>query len=780
MNFKIHLTFSILFSSFLFAKIKGTVKNQSTNEPVKSVNITAGEMGTATNESGEFSIDVPHGTELEFSHIGYHSISQLAKNGMSVEMSPAVIKSGEIIVRAGLSDESLQKTTASVTVFTANDIRESGADHFQALIDQIPNLNWAGGTSRPRYFQIRGIGERSHYFGEGPPNFSVGFVMDDMDLSGLGMVGQLYDLDQIEIFKGPQSSVYGPNAMAGLISMRSTDPTDHFEMKSSTNFGSDNHYGGSSVMNVRLMKNMNMRLTGVYNYSDGFRENVSQNITDSNKREEAFFRMKLRYKPINKLSILATFIYCELENGYDAWAPDNNTDFKTFSNDKGEDSQRTFGYSLRANFEARENLNITSITSFTETDLVHAYDGDWADSAYYSKIHGWNYSNLGDDYYSIYSVHRNEKNRANFTQEVRMSAGPIILGGYYKRLIEQDTAFDNNGWLIGEATDGNSHYNFQIKAGYAQYEYNFDPSIKLKTNVRYEKNSLNYNGTSDGLNQKWEKITLPPIRFNIDHAMFGYRTALHYLKDKFTSFYGSVSQGYKSGGVNQQPFLSDASRPYEPEFIQNFEIGLKRATKKYQTQLSAFYSLRKDQQVSVSSQQDKENPNSFLFYTGNAGSGTIQGFEWENTLNLSSNLNMDASLGYLTTWVNKFTYFAAEGVEAIGGDREAAMSPKMTGSVGFNFKNNSGIFGLVQMSFKDEYYFSDSHNQKSKPYTLLNINIGKSFGKTIVKLWIRNALDERYTTRGFYFGLIPPTYPDQLWKSYGDPRQIGVTIDYTF
>ena len=212
MNFKIHLTFLILFSSFLFAEIKGTVMDQSTDEPLQGVNITGEKTGTATNESGEFSIDVPSGTELEFSHIGYHSISQSAQNGMSVEMSPAVIKSGEIIVRAGLSDESLQKTTASVTVFTANDIRESGADHFQALIDQIPNLNWAGGTSRPRYFQIRGIGERSHYFGEGPPNFSVGFVMDDMDLSGLGMVGLLYDVNQIEVFKGPQSSVYGSNA----------------------------------------------------------------------------------------------------------------------------------------------------------------------------------------------------------------------------------------------------------------------------------------------------------------------------------------------------------------------------------------------------------------------------------------------------------------------------------------------------------------------------------------------------------------------------------------
>ena len=157
------------------------------------------------------------------------------------------------------------------------------------------------------------------------------------------MVGLLYDIDQIEIFKGPQSSVYGPNAMAGLISLKSTDPTDHFEMRTSTSFGSDNHYGGSSVMNVQFMKNMKLRLGGVNNYSDGFRENVTQSVTHTNKREESFSRMKLSYDPNNQLSILATLIYTKLENGYDAWAPDNNTDFKTYSNDKGEDSQRTYG-----------------------------------------------------------------------------------------------------------------------------------------------------------------------------------------------------------------------------------------------------------------------------------------------------------------------------------------------------------------------------------------------------------------------------------------------------
>ncbi|MEC7736749.1 MAG: TonB-dependent receptor [Candidatus Neomarinimicrobiota bacterium] len=767
--------FLTLFTQFLIAQITGIVTDKKSGEPILGVNVVAGEKGTFTNERGEFQLDVPRGIKLEFSHIGYQTQTIKAHTNMSVAMIEAVIMSKEIIVRAGLSDESLQKVASSVTIITGDHIRETGADHFQSLTEQIPNLNWAGGTSRPRYFQIRGIGERSHYFGEGPPNFSVGFVLDDMDLSGLGMVGLLYDIDQIEIFKGPQSSVYGPNAMAGLISLKSTDPTDHFEMRTSTSFGSDNHYGGSSVMNVQFMKNMKLRLGGVNNYSDGFRENVTQSVTHTNKREESFSRMKLSYDPNNQLSILATLIYTKLENGYDAWAPDNNTDFKTYSNDKGEDSQRTYGYSLRANFEASENLSITSITSFTETDLVHAYDGDWADSTYWHDNHdfdpaveGWAY-----EFYD-----KNERNRANLSQEIRLSMGSIILGGYFKHLIEQDEA---KGYLFGGvATDAISHYDFQATAGYAQYGLDLTSSLKLKANVRFENNSIIYDGSSQGFNDYWEKIFLPPIHFNIDHSMLGYRAALHYLKDEYTSFYGSVSQGYKSGGVNQQPYLSDISRPYEPEFIRNFEIGLKHATDKYRTQLSVFYGQRKDQQVSVSSQQVEGDPNSFLYYTGNAGSGTIQGFEWENMLNVSSNLSMDASLGYLKTWVDKFIYFASEGMETSGGDREAAMSPVITGSLRLNYSNDSGIFGSVRTSYKSGYFYSDSHNEKAEPYTLTNLALGKSFGKTTAKIWIRNAFDERFTTRGFYFGLIPPNYPDQLWKSYGDPRQIGVSMDYKF
>ncbi|GIS54924.1 hypothetical protein Ct9H90mP29_19660 [bacterium] len=96
---------------------------------------------------------------------------------MDIVLDPYPIKADEITVLSGLNDESLQRLSRSVTVITSNEIKRSSAQHFQTLIDQIPNLTWAGGTSRPRYFQIRGIGERSHYFGEGAPNFSVGFYI---------------------------------------------------------------------------------------------------------------------------------------------------------------------------------------------------------------------------------------------------------------------------------------------------------------------------------------------------------------------------------------------------------------------------------------------------------------------------------------------------------------------------------------------------------------------------------------------------------------------------
>ena len=116
-----------------------------------------------------------------------------------------------ITVTASLREATQLATAASVTVLDQTLLQEAGQQHLESVLQLVPNLNWAGGTSRPRYFQIRGIGERSQY--EGAPNPSVGFLVDDIDFSGMGGVATLFDTRQVEVLRGPQGTALGANAL---------------------------------------------------------------------------------------------------------------------------------------------------------------------------------------------------------------------------------------------------------------------------------------------------------------------------------------------------------------------------------------------------------------------------------------------------------------------------------------------------------------------------------------------------------------------------------------
>ena len=774
MSYKFIFIFISILTINLSAQIVGTVIDISNGEPIFGANIVVDGDGTTTDKYGKFSLDIPLGIEVEISHLGYKTLTLKAQKVMDIVLDPYPIKADEITVLSGLNDESLQRLSRSVTVITSNEIKRSSAQHFQTLIDQIPNLTWTGGTSRPRYFQIRGIGERSHYFGEGAPNFSVGFILDDLDLSGLGMLGHLYDLQQIEVFKGPQSSVFGANAIAGLISLRSVDPKNYNEQNLSISRGSDNHFQLNSSFNYSINRYLNFRLTGMHYYRDGFRSNMHQNKENSNKRKEMFYRIKLHYKPTSKIDILTTFIYADLSNGYDVWSPDNNSNYHTFSDDDGDDSQNTIGGSLRLTTPLTKTIKLTSITSSTKTDLVHAYDGDWANDSYWFEQHGFDPIMEGWSY-SFYD--KNKKYRKNFTQELRLSKNKLVFGLFYKDMEERDSA---NGYLFGGlATNALSTYDFEVLSSYFQIDYDVIPNLRLSNNLRLEKNTIAYNGSSYGLDAYWQSVELPTVNFKTDDLMIGYRSSFMFKRNDFTRFTGSIARGYKSGGVNQQPYLNEASRSYGPEALMALEIGMKHRTPKTRSNITIFAGIREGQQVSISSQQIQGDPNSFIYYTSNAGSGSMSGIEWENRLNVLPNLDLNLSCGYLNTWVDSFNYFIADGIKGSGGDREAAMSPKLNGSLNLIYKGYPGLSCSIETSYKSDYYYSDSHNERSRPNSITNLSISKDLGKlSTITIWIRNIFDKRYTTRGFYFGLIPPDYPDQLWESYGDPLHIGLTYKY--
>ena len=130
----------------------------------------------------------------------------------------------EIVVKGTWREADSSESTGSIVILDEDTLEEQPLKHFEQLSFLIPNLNFAASDSRPRYFQIRGIGERSGY--EGTPNSSVGFMIDDIDFSGQGGIGTTFDMEQVEVHRGPQGARMGANALAGLRYLKSKDPSN--------------------------------------------------------------------------------------------------------------------------------------------------------------------------------------------------------------------------------------------------------------------------------------------------------------------------------------------------------------------------------------------------------------------------------------------------------------------------------------------------------------------------------------------------------------------------
>ena len=770
---------SILLSQSL--TIQGIVTNQKTNQPIENVNIAVGESGGVTDVKGHFNIQTTLGSKLLFSHIGYQSVQWIVQNSLflSIELNPVSLKGNGIMVYAGLLPESLQKSASSVSVLNATQIRKTNGLHFQDIIDHIPGLNWAGGTSRPRFFQIRGLGERSQYAGEGAPNYSVGFMMDDIDLSGIGMAGLLFDLSQIEVHKGPQSSIYGPNAMGGLISMRSVDPFKVEPNQISFTVGSDQMTRGGIGFGAALSPKLFYRLSYMAGNSNGFRENVYQESNKTNSRKENMIRLKVGVKPTQKTDALFTMFKANLDNGYDAWVPDNNVELKTYTNANGADSVGTHAYSLRFNSHLPiKNTIFTAIISQSENDLLHSYDGDWGNDNYWLENHGFDPDVEGWQYAFYDKTNRTRKTNTSdyrITAESNDTKSSIVVGIYSKDLEENDTA---TGYIFGgDATALLSQFNIENSSIYAQLNYHINSQFQFCINARSESQETSYHGNSVN---EWVSSDTLNISTSFESKFFGGKVSLAYQLNPVWRIWSSFAKGYKAGGINQHPALSAENRPFDPEYINNIEIGFRNNTIRHSMDFTLFYGLIDQKHVSISKQQYEGDPNSFVYFTSNASSGFTRGFEWSYKLNMSEKLSGHANMNFLDTYVDRFEFESAEGESLISGGRSLAHAPNKQISFGLTYKVPKGYFYGIDYQYTSEYYFSDSHDQKSNAYGVMAIQIGYRSGKWAITAWTKNILDARYATRGFYFGLEPPNYEDKLYLSYGEPRHFGFTLETKF
>ena len=180
-----------------------------------------------------------------------------------------------VVVTATFREVAANERAGGMSVLAGSDIRDAAVLHLEELLPQVPSLSWAGASSRPRYFQLRGIGELEQY--QGAPNPSLGFLVDEIDFSGIGMIASLFDVEQVEVLRGPQGTRYGANALGGLIKVKTRDPVARRELDTELSVGDDGLWAAGAVAGGSLSAPDTVdgawRAVVQRSVSDGFRHN---------------------------------------------------------------------------------------------------------------------------------------------------------------------------------------------------------------------------------------------------------------------------------------------------------------------------------------------------------------------------------------------------------------------------------------------------------------------------------------------------------------------------
>ncbi len=652
----------------------------------------------------------------------------------------------EIVVTADFNEPEEMTLAESVSVLTADVISARGAQHLEDIIGAVPNLNFASGTGRTRFFQIRGIGERSQF--ADPVTPSVGVLVDHIDLSGAATAATLLDVEQVEVLRGPQGTRYGANGLAGLIQIKTHDATENPLARVSATHGSYGQQAATAILNGAISNHVNARIALGKFDSDGFTNNAFLGRNDVNYRDETTLRTKfaVTLSDIHEMDIALSHV--DVDNGYDAFSLDNTR--ITLSDQPGRDRQQTDTLSIDSRWHF-PTLDLRVIAAVSRSDLEYAYDEDWT----YVGIHEEGYSST-DTYL---------RQRDNGSIEVRLQSPGADDSSWVAGLYVLDSGEDLTRLYTYLPAPFTSAYDFTSAAAFGRRTTSLGERTEIVTGIRIERRSVEYRD-SDG------------IAFEPDHTMWGGQLALNYQISPSTLLYASLARGYKAGGFNTDGSLDARLREFDPEYLWEWEAGIKTflAENRVRLRSTLFYDIRRDQQVksSIVTRRDDDSTE-FVDFLGNAAEGTNLGVEVQIDWYASEQIRLFANVGLLSA---EFDEFINEFGQDLSG-RDQAQAPSWTASFGVDIERGP-IFGTLTFDGKDEFYFSDRHDLRSEHYLIANLRAGYQHDHWRLTFWARNLNDEDIHVRGFgSFGNDPRKgWIVEPYLQFGEPRVFGLTFDY--
>jgi len=787
----------LLVSNMLAQNISGIVTDSEGN-PVSggSVKVLNSLKGTITDGDGAFTLVLQPGTySIKFSAWGFADQIQIiiidnTNVFLNVFLKEDVLTLSEVVVTASRKEEEIRKVPTSISFLSAQKVEDTRTWELEDLNGLIPNYYYGEiGVGFQQVQSIRGIS----VFSENPAIATYIDGVNQLDILANGF--QFVDIESIEVLRGPQGTLFGRNAMGGVINIKTKEPSNETEILGEVSVGNLGLQRYAASIKIPLVKDqLFFGATAFYQDRAGFLTNdTTSTVLPQPSAQGAtvgdetatYGNLYLKWLPSDNLSFNLNVKGQIDESDASGFFIYQQTDSLALANPDrinlgrlGVHRRDILNTALSANYY-HPSFTLTSTTTFQQIGLKYddIYDANFGGTVYASYEEGQvgerptpqqvftqefkvaSLSGVGKLNYTggLYFFTQNAfEPTTNIAIDYGPINGPFFVPGYTPNT---QVIFRNEGQHIGVAA-------------YGQASLTLGGNIELTAGLRYdyEDRENTFNGFGDVIFQDGSEIVLnPDTTVSANFSALSPKFALTYFLTPQSSIYISYTRGFRAGGINTQR-IQGVELAYDPEYSDNFEIGYKTNFWDNRVFLAAtgYYIDWRDLQFF-----SQVATNLFLF--DNVGDAQSFGFELEASVIPFENLQLDVAFGY-----NESAYqdFELGGINLDG--NRLANAPQIT--LFLSAQYNIPISEVLYFMVRGEYRhvgetFSDRENQlKIADFNMIHVRTGFSFdNKLDLTFWGRNLTDERYiayaspsTINGNFNSLISP------------PRTYGATLSIRF
>jgi len=625
-------------------------------------------------------------------------------------------------VTAQKVEEDISNVPISMSLLNEIDIEDKGIRTVSDIAQYVPNFNQFSVGGAGMYTpSMRGLTTDVHTL-----STTIGTYVDGIPyISSMGNNITLEDIERIEVLRGPQGTIYGKNAYAGVLNIITKKPGNTPTGKVAAILGTDKKQEYSFRVSGPIAKDkLFVGLSAKHYQKNGYIRNEFADNMDDDRRDSTA-KVYLRYTPTEDLELSLITTYLKKNDGATAMSMIGAPDYrKTNSNNHGYTKSESIAHAFKVNYKMG-STEFSSVSTYKTHKDLRASDFDFSPM---DMMH----SKVTADY-------------ENYSQEFRLNGGGDKfrwITGVYLDKDEQKPFYTMNG-----RTNTDTKTTVSSLGLFANFDYNVTQKLIATAGLRYDRDKSE---TEDFLN---------PYEADKSYEEISPKVGLKYIvSDKFMT-YATVAKGYKMGGYYMMAPSNDL-KSYDKETLWNYEVGFKSKSlnDKLMLNMSMFYMDVDDMQVS-------SNVTPYRGYISNAATAKTYGLELESSFKVTKSFDVYANFGYSKAETKDFK-------DALGdySGNDVPYAPKYNYSIGGKYRGDQGIFAMLNVSGQDKFYADKANKMENDGYATANAKIGYETENYEIYLYCNNLTDKEYDLEG-YFGSFVMVSP---------PRETGVSFAYRF